>query len=78
LWTDTTILITDEISMVSSTLMDSIDKQCKALKNPDCNSTAVFGGLPVVIVLGYMHQFSPARAKALRHKQESPSEIRGR
>jgi len=77
LWTDTTILITDEVSMVSSTLMDSIDKQCNAVKNPDGNSTAVFGGLPVVIVLGDMHQFSPVRAKALWQKQESPSEIRG-
>jgi PIF1-like helicase len=73
---DTTILITDEVSMVSSTLMDSIHKQCNAVKNPDGNSTAVFGGLPVVIVLGDMHQFSPVRAKALWQKQESPSKIR--
>ena len=56
--------------------MDSIHKQCNAVKNPDGNSTAVFGGLPVVIVLGDMHQFSPVRAKALWQKQESPSKIR--
>jgi hypothetical protein len=55
----------------------NVDKQCNAVKNPDGNSTAVFGGLPVVIVLGDMHQFSPVRAKALWQKQESPSEIRG-
>src|SRR6266480_6100335 len=59
LWTNKTMLIIDEISMVSSKLMDSIDKQCKVMKNLDTNSTAVFGGLPVVIVLGDFHQFSP-------------------
>ena len=86
------ILITDEISMVSSTLMDSIDKQCKAVKNPnpqqaqgvllgqdwknpDCNSTAVFGSLPVSLCSEICTN-SPF-AKALWQKQESPSEIRG-
>src|SRR5436190_23862523 len=57
--------------------MDSIDKQCKVMKNLDTNSTAVFGGLPVVIVLGDFHQFSPVRAKALWQKQESHEEERG-
>ena len=33
LWTNKTMLIIDEISMVSSKLMDSIDKQCKVMKN---------------------------------------------
>jgi ATP-dependent exoDNAse (exonuclease V) alpha subunit len=56
LWANKTVLIIDEISMVSSKLMDSIDKQCKIMKNLDSNSTAVFGGLPVVIVLGDFHR----------------------
>ena len=34
----------------------------------------MFGGLPVVIVLGDFHQFSPVRAKALWQKQESHEE----
>src|SRR5467141_2882725 len=38
------MLIIDEISMVSSKLMDSIDKQCNVVKNLDDSSTAVFGG----------------------------------
>ena len=33
LWMNKTMLIIDEISMVSSKLMDSIDKQCKIMKN---------------------------------------------
>ena len=77
LWTDKTILIIDEISMVSSRLMNSIDKQSNIIKNLDCNSTAAFGGLPVVIVLGDFRQFPPVRAKALWQKQETPDEVRG-
>jgi len=77
LWRNKTMLIIDEISMVSSKLMDSIDKQCKVMKNLDSNSTAVFGGLHVVVVLGDFHQFSPIQAKALWQKQESNDEKRG-
>jgi hypothetical protein len=43
--------------MVSSKLMDSIDRQCNVMKNLSSDSTAVFGGLHVVIVLGDFHQF---------------------
>jgi PIF1-like helicase len=77
LWANKTMLIIDEISMVSSKLMDSIDKQCKVMKNLNSNSTAVFGGLHVVIVLGDFHQFPPIQAKALWQKQESNDEVRG-
>src|SRR5467141_1086199 len=48
LWRNKNMLVIDEISMVSSKLMDSIDK-CNVVKNLDDSSTAVFGGLPVVI-----------------------------
>src|SRR6266480_6175453 len=71
------ILIIDEISMISSKLIDSIDKQCKVMKNLSSNSTAVFGDLHVIIVLGDFHQFSPVQAKALWQKQESNDEVRG-
>ena len=72
-----TILIIDKISMVSSKLMDSIDEQCKVMKNLSSNSTTVFSGLHVVIVLGDFHQFPPIQAKALWQKQESNNEKRG-
>ena len=77
LWTNKNMLVIDEISMVSSKLMDSVDKQCNAMKNLDSSSTAVFGGLPVVIALGDFHQFPPVRARALWQKQESHDEKRG-
>ena len=77
LWRNKIMLIIDEISMVSSKLMDSIDKQCKVVKNLDDSSTAVFGGLPVVIALGDFHQFPPVRANALWQKQQGHNEKRG-
>jgi hypothetical protein len=48
LWANKTVLIIDEISMVSSKLMTAINEQGKTVKNLDDNSTAVFGGLAVV------------------------------
>ena len=77
LWTNRTMLVVDEISMVSSKLLHSINLQSNVIKNLDCNSTAVFGGLHVVIVLGDFHQFPPIQAKALWQKQESNDEKQG-
>jgi PIF1-like helicase len=77
LWTNKTMLVIDEISMVSSKLLHSINLQSNVIKNLDCNSTAVFGGLHVVIVLGDFHQFPPIQAKALWQKQESNDERQG-
>jgi PIF1-like helicase len=44
------------------------------MKSLDSNSSAVFGGLHIVIVLGDFHQFSPIQAKALWQKQETNNE----
>jgi PIF1-like helicase len=71
------MLIINEISMVGSPLMNSIDKQCTILKNQKSDSTAVFGGLHMVITLGDFHQFSPVGDKAPWQKQESDEEKRG-
>ena len=77
LWANKTMLIIDEISMVSSILLDSIDRRSKVVKSLDSNSTAVFGGLHVVIFLGDFRQFSPIQARALWQPQRNSSEERG-
>jgi hypothetical protein len=64
------MLVIDEVSMVSSKLLYSVTLQSNVIKNLNCNSTAVFAGLPVVTVLGDFHQFPPIQAKALWQKQE--------
>jgi hypothetical protein len=71
------MLIVDEIGMVSSILLLSIDTRCKIVKNLDGNSTAFFKGLHVAIVLGDFHQFSPIQARALWQPQRNSSEERG-
>ena len=77
LWANKTMLIIDEISMVSSILLNSIDSRSKVVKSLDSNSTAVFGGLHVVIFLGDFRQFSPIQARALWQPQRNSSEERG-
>ena len=70
-WTNKTMLVIDE---VSSKLLDSIDKQCKVMKNLNSDSTAVFGGLHVVIALGDFHQFPglPYRPRLCGKSKETP------
>ena len=60
------MLVIDEISMVSSKLMDFIDRECNVMKNLSSDSTAVFGGLHVVIVLGDFHQLPVAETRKPR------------
>jgi hypothetical protein len=64
------MLLIDEINMVSSKQMNSINKQCKLTKGLNSNSTTVFVGLPVVIVLGDFHKFSLVRARTSWQKQK--------
>jgi hypothetical protein len=64
LWANKEMLIIDKINMVSSKLTDSTDKQRKVMMNIGSHSTAVFGGLYVVIVLDGFQGFSPTQARA--------------
>ena len=68
LWANKTVLIIDEIGMVSSKLMDSIDRKCRIAKWLGGNSTAVFGGMHVVILVGDFHRFLISCAKDLWQK----------
>jgi hypothetical protein len=74
LWANKTMLIINEISMVGSEFLHSIENRCKVMKNLDPNSTARFGGPQVVIALGDFPQFSPMKAKSLWQHQTSPAE----
>ena len=78
IWAEKTMLIIDEISMVSSVMLDRINNQCTALKGLDRDSTALFGGLHVVVVLGDFHQFAPIGSKPLWGAQTKEEGRRGR
>jgi hypothetical protein len=43
------VKVIDEISIVSSKLLNSINLQCNVMKNLECNSNAAFGGLHIVV-----------------------------
>lgn len=51
-WSSRTALIVDDISMVSLKLLGSMDSQIKKAKRMDANSSALFGGLSLVVLLG--------------------------
>lgn len=78
-WSGKTMFIIDEISMVGSKTFDEINQQCKSIKNLEPDSTAVFGGLHVVVVLGDFHQFAPVGDTALWDEQslKFPEKIKG-
>ena len=47
-WKEKVVLVIDEISMISLTILAEIDKNCKILKEND----SPFGGIPMVILSG--------------------------
>jgi hypothetical protein len=60
-----TVMFIDEISMTDLSIMSTINNQCKIARSLDRSSPDLFGGLPIVILMGDFHQFSPVRGPAL-------------
>jgi hypothetical protein len=65
LWSRKTIMIIDEVSMTDLSMLSTINNQCKIARSLDRSSPDLFGGLPIVILMGDFHQFSPVRGPAL-------------
>ena len=65
LWSNKTIMIIDEVSMVDLSMLSTIENQCKIARSLDRDSTELFGGLPIIILMGDFHQFPPVRGPAL-------------
>jgi hypothetical protein len=51
--------ILDEVSMVSLEAFVQLDDRCNTIWDPNRENSTVFGGLPIVILLGDFNQFSP-------------------
>ena len=62
---DKTIMIIDEISMVSLTMLHTINQQCNKIRALQQDSTAILGGFPIVVFFGDFHQFPPIKAQPL-------------
>jgi hypothetical protein len=65
LWSNKTIMIIDEVSMVDLSMLSTIENQCKIARSLDRDSTELFGGLPIVLLMGDFHQFPPVKGPAL-------------
>ena len=55
LWSRKTVMIIDEISMIDLAALSIINTHCKIARSLDRSSPDLFGGLPVVILMGDFH-----------------------
>lgn len=78
LWSEKTIMIIDEVSMVSLSTLNTINAHCKSARSLNRMSTDLFGGLPVVILMGDFHQFPPVGGQALWKTPASESDHDGK
>ncbi len=65
LWTARCIMIVDEISIVELEMLSNMRKQLAKARGLSNFSTAVFGGLPIIIVMGDFYQFPPIAGRPL-------------
>jgi hypothetical protein len=65
LWSRKTVMIIDEVSMIDLSALSIINTHCKIARSLDRSSPHLFGGLPVVILMGDFHQFPPVQGQAL-------------
>jgi hypothetical protein len=77
LWKEKSIIIIDEISMVSLTMLSTMNQQCNKIQAVQPDSTAIFGALPIVVFMGDFHQFAPVRAQPLWQTPKNPQSAMG-
>ncbi len=65
IWRNKIAVVVDEMSMVSLDLLATVDLHLGKAKALHENSSAVLGGLPIVIFLGEFFQFSPVTGRSL-------------
>ena len=57
----TKILVVDEVSMVGCKMLVRVDEKCSRIWPLTSGSSAVLGGLPIILFLGDFKQFEPVR-----------------
>lgn len=65
LWSQKTIMIIDEVSMMDLSMLSVINCHCKTARSLSRESPDFFGALPIVILMGDFFQFPPVRGPAL-------------
>jgi len=70
LWQGRTIPFVDEISMISLTLLNTINQQCNRIRA--VGQDFVLGALPIVAFMEDFHQFAPIKAQPLLETLKNP------
>ena len=65
IWTHWSSLIIDKLNMIPLGLLATMDKQLQKARGTIVSSTALFGGLPLVILMVDFYQFAPVSGHAL-------------
>ena len=78
LWTRRLALVVDEVSIINLKLLTIMDKQLRKPRGSDFSSTALFGGLPLVVLIGDFYQFAPVSGHALWDEALGEDEIHGK
>jgi hypothetical protein len=78
LWSRKTVMIIDEVSMIDLSALSIINTHCKIARSLDRSSPHLFGGLPVVILMGDFHQFPPVKGQALWKHPRNDTEQDGK
>jgi hypothetical protein len=78
LWSRKTIMILDEVSMIDLSTLSTINNHCKTARSLERTSLDLFGGLPMVILMGDFHQFPLVRGQPLWKLPKTESEHEGK
>lgn len=78
LWSQRSLLIVDEVSMIDLKLLTSIDKQLQKARGLDISSTSIFGGLSLVVLMEDSYQFASVTGKTLWDNPIKEEDIHGK
>ena len=78
LWYRKTVMVIDEVSMINLSELGIINTHCKIARSLDRSSPELFGGLPVVILMGDFHQFPPVQGQPLWKAPRNDTEQDGK
>ena len=77
-WPQQSALVIDEISMLDLKMFATINQQLLQAKGLSSESTAIFGELSMVLLMGDFYQFAPVTGQALWEKPKTKMEEHGK
>lgn len=77
-WPQQSALVIDEISMLDLKMFATINQQLLQAKDLLSESTAIFGGLSVVLLMGDFYQFAPVTGRALWEEPKTKMKEHGK